>query len=76
MCLAGIREYLLEKKTMSNSMNQRIWVAVRVQRGFVTAVRAYGSKHIARRQEQSWRRHMNPDYDETAILRVHVKSCR
>jgi len=69
----GIREYVLENKTMSNTMNQRIWVAVRVQRGFVTDIRAYRDEESARRCERSWRRRMNPDYDETGVSAVRVK---
>lgn len=52
--------------------SRNIWVAVRVQRGFVSDVRAYDSEKPARRQERSWRRRLNPDYDETFVSRVRV----
>ncbi len=58
---------------MSNRNNQRIWVTVRVQRGFVTDIRAYSDEQSARRCERSWRRGMNPDYDETGVSAVRVK---
>lgn len=58
---------------MSNMLNQRIWVAVRVQRGFVSDIRAYRDEESARRCERSWRRRMNPDYDETGVSAVRVK---
>jgi len=51
-----------------------IWVTVRVQRGFVSDINAFSDERSARRQEASWRRQMNPDYDETAISYVHVSS--
>jgi hypothetical protein len=53
--------------------NKPIWVAVRVQRGFVTEIRAYAEQAAARRTERSWRRRMNPDYDETGLSVVAVK---
>lgn len=53
-------------------MNQRIWVVVRVQRGFVSDIRAYRGEKSARGRERSWRRRMNPDYDEIGISAVRV----
>lgn len=58
---------------MSNMLNQRIWIAVRVQRGFVSDIRAYRDEESARRCERAWRRRMNPDYDETGVSAVRVK---
>jgi hypothetical protein len=59
---------------MSKTMYQWIWVAVRVQGGFITEVRAYRNEDSARRCERSWRRKMNPEYDETAVSAVRLKS--
>ncbi|MDI6774190.1 MAG: hypothetical protein QME60_02175 [Verrucomicrobiota bacterium] len=57
---------------MSNDNNLRIWVAVRVQRGFVADIRAYNDRAAACRTERSWRQRMNPDYDETGLSAVAV----
>lgn len=57
---------------MRNARDNRIWVAVRVQRGFVSDVRAYGDEKRARQQENLWRRQMNLDYDETCVSRVRL----
>ena len=57
---------------MRNTKDKMIWVAVRVQRGFVSDIRAYGNERSARQQESSWRRQMNPDYDETAVSNVRL----
>ena len=58
---------------MTSMLNERIWVAVRVQRGFVSDIRAYRDEEAARRCERLWRRRMNPDYDETGVSAVRVK---
>jgi hypothetical protein len=55
---------------------EKIWVAVRVERGFVTDVRAYRDPVPARRTERRWRRQMNPDYDETGLACVVVRTGR
>jgi hypothetical protein len=51
---------------------ETIWVAVRVQRGFVAEVRAYEKELSARRKERVWRKQMNPDYDEASVSKVCV----
>lgn len=58
---------------MSDRLNKEIWIAVRVERGFVAEIRAYRTKAAARRMESSWRRRMNPDYDETGLSAVVVE---
>jgi hypothetical protein len=74
MFLAGTRGYK-QGITMMRSLNDGgIWVAVRVQRGFVTEICAFDDEKAARRRESSWRRCMNPDYDETEVSHVHVKT--
>jgi len=58
---------------MINVWNERIWVVVRVQRGFVSDVKAYHDEKSARRCERSWRGRMNPDYDEVGVCEIQVK---
>jgi len=44
------------------------WVAVRAWRGFPVEAKAFRNRVHANRQEQIWRRSINPDYDETEVL--------
>lgn len=53
-------------------MKDNIWVAVRVERGFVADVCAFTDEKIARRRESLWRQKSNPDYDESDVLQVRV----
>jgi|BioPla2DNA2_1021312.scaffolds.fasta_scaffold118808_1 hypothetical protein len=55
---------------MAKDNCEKIWVAVRVQRGFVADVRAYRDLAAARRTIRRWRQRMNPDYDETGLSSV------
>jgi hypothetical protein len=50
-----------------NALGQ-LWVAVRVERGFITQAEVYESKIAAKRKERVWRKKFNPDYDETAVI--------
>lgn len=59
-----------------DSKKRGIGVAVLVWRGFVEEIHACDDEKAARRQEACWRARMNPDYDETAVLQVHVKRMR
>ena len=76
MYSVGINGYASEGKVMRERGNRPIWVAVRVQRGFVTEIQAYADQAAARRTERSWRRRMNPDYDETGLSAVAVNTRR
>ena len=58
---------------MRNEGDQKVWVAVRVQRGFITEIKAYRGQKAARQTERRWRKKMNPDYDETGLSCVPVK---
>ena len=61
---------------MAKPSRQRIWVAVRVQRGFISEVKAFKEREVALRQERYWRRDMNFDYDETAVAPVTISMAR
>lgn len=73
MFLAGIEGYRQEIATVCNTNDSGIWVAVLVERGCVSEVRAFGDERSAFRQEALWRFQMNPDYDETGVSQVHVE---
>lgn len=53
---------------MKREKSPRYWVAVRVWRGFPVEAKAFRKKIHANRQEHTWCRTMNPDYDETEVL--------
>ena len=61
---------------MRNSRSRKVWVAVRVWRGLVSDIRAFRDEGSARRQEDSWRRRMNLDYDDTGVAGVLVREGR
>ena len=74
--LIGMGDSWQEENIMSKERDRRIWVVVRVQRGFVSDIRAFRERELARRQERSWRRRMNRDYDETGVSEVLVNAVR
>jgi hypothetical protein len=76
MYSGGTSEFIGENKVMRASNGERIWVAVLVERGFVSEVEAYRDEASARRREQSWRRGINPDYDETGLCDVVINESR
>ena len=47
---------------------KRLWVAVKVERGFVSEAKIFESIEAARRTERKWRANLNPDYDEAAVV--------
>jgi hypothetical protein len=47
---------------------KKFWVAVKVERGFICKAKVFDSIDLARQTEHRWRSHINPDYDETAVL--------
>ena len=51
-----------------------IWIAVRVERGFVTEALPFLTKRAAERRESRWRAVANPDYDETAVFARRIMS--
>lgn len=55
---------------MKQQTKRRIWVAVRVERGFPAEAKGFSRRSHAERQERVWRRRMNPDYDETGVLEI------
>ncbi|MHC4355629.1 MAG: hypothetical protein ACYTE3_19520 [Planctomycetota bacterium] len=57
---------------MKQDVEPQLWVAVRVERGFPVEVRGFRKRDPAIRVEERWRRKMNPDYDETAVLPLNV----
>lgn len=46
------------------------WATVKVIRGFVDEVRLFDSFDAASKRENWWRRRINPDYDEVAVVKT------
>jgi hypothetical protein len=53
---------------MNTGLKEAKWIAVKVKRGFPAEVRGFRTKSDAEIQERRWRKKMNFDYDETAVL--------
>jgi hypothetical protein len=45
-----------------------MWVAIKVERGFISKAKIFKSPVLANKTERRWRSQINPDYDETAVL--------
>ena len=50
--------------------NCKIWVAVRIERGFPVEAKGYERIELAEQQERLWREEINLDYDETGVLEL------
>jgi hypothetical protein len=50
------------------SNRKQIWVAVKVERGFISDAKAYESFDSAKQAERRWRSSLNPDYDESTVI--------
>jgi len=46
-----------------------VWVAVRVERGFVEEARLFATVKEAVKVAEEWRAASNPDYDEVGVVR-------
>jgi hypothetical protein len=53
---------------------KQIWVAVKVERGYICDAKVYESFESAKRTEQRWQSRINPDYDETAVIKSRLIS--
>ena len=49
-----------------------LWVAVKVERGYICEAKIYESFDAAKRTEQRWRSRLNPDYDEAVVLKGRI----
>jgi len=49
---------------------KKLWVAVKVERGFICKAKVFSSLNSAQKAERRWRSRLNPDYDETAVLKA------
>lgn len=49
-----------------------LWVAVKVERGYVSEARLCETQSSAERVEKNWRRRLNPDYDEAGVVKCQL----
>lgn len=55
---------------MESQVEKPIWVAVKVERGFIVEVRGFLKESDEEKLKRKWRRTMNPDYDEAEVLQL------
>lgn len=62
--------YLTVHKTRTKPKKRdgQVWVAVKVERGFISEARVFKSLDTANHTAQEWRASLNPDYDDAAVL--------
>ena len=61
---------------MTNNINESLWIAVKVERGFPAVVKCFRGEKFALKQERKWRREINLDYDETGVFEVSQKDIK
>jgi hypothetical protein len=49
-------------------IGKKLWVAIRVERGFICKAKIYESLAPARRAVRRWKSRLNPDYDEASVI--------
>jgi hypothetical protein len=59
-----------------NGNRAEIWVAVKVERGFISDAKVYESFDSAKQTERRWRSRSNRDYDEIAVIKSNIILCR
>lgn len=50
-----------------------IWIAVKVERGFPSSVRAFSSEELALTQHRIWEQQINRDYDESDYFSLNLE---
>ena len=59
-------------RTKGRKQRQALWVAVKVERGFICAAKVFESLEKAEQVERKWRARFNPDYDEVAVVKTRL----
>jgi hypothetical protein len=58
----------IKAKTKNNLAG--LWVAVKVERGFISVAKVFESEKAASQTVSSWRKRLNLDYDEAEVVRA------
>ena len=53
---------------MKNKADTVVWVAVKVERGYVSEAKIYKTLGAANRTKLKWRSSINQDYDEVGVV--------
>jgi hypothetical protein len=53
-------------------VNDDLWVAVKVERGFPGEVKAFFTEKMALKQERIWQKQINFDYDDTGVFKIKL----
>ena len=56
--------------------NETLWIAVKVERGFPAMVKCFWTEKTASKQEATWRKDMNIDYDEADVFEISLKDIK
>lgn len=57
---------------ISRKQIELLWVVVKVESGIPVMVEAYDNEESAKMREQSFRKYMQPENDETGIFEVPI----
>jgi len=60
-----------DRKVKKTCLENKLWVAVKVWRGFPAELKAFYTEKAALKQEKIWRKQMNLEYDETGIFKIN-----
>jgi hypothetical protein len=63
-------------KCSNGNRYKQLWVAVKVERGYITKANIYDSSNAAKQIVQRWQACLNPDYDEAAVVESRFVSRR
>ncbi len=51
-----------------------LWVAVKVERGYISQASLFGSLAQAQKTVRRWQARLNPDYDEAAVIKGRISA--
>ena len=75
MCLDGMIESKPndgDEQMVPQKQPEPLWVVVKVESGIPVMVEAYRDKQSAEMREQSWRKYMHPENDETGVFEIQA----
>jgi len=77
MCLDGIIESKPnndgDEQMMPQKQSELLWVVVKVESGIPVMVEAYWDRQSAEMREQSLRKYMHPENDETGVFGIQIE---
>ena len=58
---------------MVKEQTELLWAVVKVESGIPVVVEAYRDRQSAEMREQSWRKDMHPENDETGVFEIQIE---